>query len=417
MGGASMNISNDLLPHTRCVLQIQGRDIQGHYASHIRRAAAQRTFRHYMQKRHAWTSGTYDDIDWESFYDATRNFAGNAIHLMKLVHDKLPTNLAKSRYSNHSSAQCHFCPHPDTFNHLCTSTCNERSLSFRHHLIQEMTEFLHENTPKAFSVTFLNALHIWLDSNVRASPHPWEGPPGLKHKQHTIGWTQMFRGYFTKEWRRYLQRTIKEHQVQKWLYENERRRSKTEVEKQEVYNPYAYGKLTSTYVSPVRILSKIIRKIWTLMGNLWRQHTSYLHDSQSSSSPLHRQELQAQIRAMHLLQDRTLAAHRETYFYRDMEQFLEHATNLQMRRYISRYRPVILRSVSQATKVATNSHLITMFFSRQSSIQSRPQVLHQAQEEPIHRKHTRRRIPLLRHITEYFHRIPTPSNANPDPPA
>ena len=51
--------------------------------------------------------------------------------LMKLVHDKLPTNHYNSKRSSTHSGQCQFCSEPETFLHMCTSNCNPQSTEFK----------------------------------------------------------------------------------------------------------------------------------------------------------------------------------------------------------------------------------------------------------------------------------------------
>jgi hypothetical protein len=144
------------------------------------------------------------------------------------------------------------------------------------------------------------------------------------------------------------------------------------------------------------------------MAELWGNHTSQVHALVSRSSRAHRLELQAQIRAIHTLRTKTLAAHQDQYFYTDVEQYLDQATESQMQRYIDRYRPVIMNSIRQATKIATNSQLITSFFPRKNeSPRTQNWMIHQAQEEPPHRKHTRRRINFPTRITDFFSKVKT----------
>ena len=98
-----------VLPHTGCILHLHQEPCYGNYIPAIRRAAAKDEFQAYMKQRHDWTSDTINAIDWESFDHATRTYAGPQHQLLKLVHDKLPTNLQKSRYTPHVSPICHLC--------------------------------------------------------------------------------------------------------------------------------------------------------------------------------------------------------------------------------------------------------------------------------------------------------------------
>ena len=105
-----------------------------------------------------------------------------------------------------------------------------------------------------------------------------------------------------------------------------------------------------------------------------------------------------------------MAAHRDRYFLTDVDNYAETATVSQMRRYVSRYKPVILNSLKQASKTATQALRIPQFFS----------VIHKhcdpqlhlnpiGHEEPPHRKHTKIRNLVVQKISGFFPPKPKPA--------
>ena len=191
-----------LMTQTKCIFFINSNAIHGHYSSAIKRKYAETAFFEYLQIRHKWTADTMKKIDWQSFLQAARTYPGSDVHLMKLVHDKLPTNYIKSRYQSWTSARCHFCEHPETFEHLCLSPCNPRSEEFRTNLTNTANHFfLRTNTSKLFAQCFHAAMQAWLHSNDPQYTPQWPGPLDLFHAQKTIGWHLMFRGFLTRQWK------------------------------------------------------------------------------------------------------------------------------------------------------------------------------------------------------------------------
>ena len=385
-----------IMAHTGCILYIDHVPQYGNYIPAIRRAAAKDDFYDYMQQRHGWDSDTITAIDWESFYVAVRAHGGSQIQLMKLVHDKLPTNHNKSRYSPHVKPTCYFCSEQDTFDHLCQTLCNSRSKEFRTNLWNMLYKlFKREGVPVKFANTFQSALALGWGATQDPEQLERPIPDALIAAQRTIGWTKILRGFLSKKWIEYLRRTIQEQRVEQWLYHNELNTG-TSVHG-DTMGP------TQQRIDPSKLMSKIILIMWQAQFQLWEEHTSHVHAP--VAMPIHRQraELQAEIRAMQAYRNDVLADHRDQYFLSDVDTFAEMATVSQMRRYVSRYKPVILNSLKQASKTATQALRIPQFFSvltkqRDSQLHLTPT----GHEELPHRKHTKIRNLVIQKISGFF---------------
>lgn len=396
-----------LMTQTKCMIHIQGVALTGHYTSSIRHAAAEPALHSYLLKRHNWEHDTINDIDWDIFRHANRNYSSTDIHLLKLVHDKLPTNLQKSRYFPWVSSKCHFCEEPETFEHLCTSTCNQRSIEFRNKLLQELNEFfLTTNTPAPFCDAYLDAIRLWLFQN---TTRPWalqRGPKSLFRRQKAIGWSQMSRGFLSKAWRQYLRTTLKMREQEDWHSRQVAEMGDPDMPKGQFWVDFStQDKQTppTPLTDPKRLLAKLITITRNEMGSLWSNHLTFLHQDSFLHSPEHRLELCIQIRMLHAVRPQTLADHRERYFFGDVEEYLRKATNLQMTRYVERYRPAILNSIRQASKIATSTASILSYHGFLLRRTNQPPRVPATREETPHRKHTKVRKPLLMpKITKFF---------------
>ena len=345
------------------------------------------------------------------------------MHLLKLVHDKLPTNYNKAKYQPWISPVCHFCNQLETFNHLCLSNCNDRSITFRKTFTEKLKHYFRQtNAPTEFQTLFLDAVHKWYNGT---EPHHTTNDRDAKTptslRQSQIGWNQMFKGFFTKAWRERLVKASRTDRLLQWYMQNDDddtdpyEDSTDSIADTDLSLEYQHKGCTQNHgiIEATAFLSGIIKLLWVEMGTLWTTHLHHIHQSEATISKTTKvTELQAQIRAIHQLQGQTLAEHRTRYFFSNVEQYIVKATVRQMAKYIDRYRPVILHSVRQATKIATNSPPITTFQGFTPKTTTTLHMNHPAMEEEPHRKHTWMCILLTQRITTYFKKT-KPTNPPP----
>lgn len=389
-----------LLPCTRVLLFTSGIPTTTNYQPMLRASIAAVTYQQYMCDRHTWTTETFKDVDWDIFRSAARTYKTTEVAFMKLIHDKLPTNHLKAKYSHLISEQCHFCEEPETFHHLCTANCNSRSIDFRAQLLQAIKHhFSKYKVVNPFRKLYLSAIHRCFqptDSQMDLSKlFVWSS-------QDKIGWFMMFKGFLSKEWRRLLQRSCSAAHNSQWL------------QRQTISPP---GHVPTA--GPVLPLMDTKRRfkffihlqhiIWENMTNLWLRHLKAIHGDKPQSNPSYRQELVAQIYDLHRMRPLTLAAHRDSYFHESVEEYTEKATNIQMQRYIQRYRPAVLNSLRTAQRHITTTLSIRRFFPPRQTNTQTPRTQHE-EEEHRHRKHTRIRPMPNSRITQFFtaHQAHTP---------
>jgi hypothetical protein len=96
-----------LMTTTQCILQINGASQHAQYPAVIRKATAETEFYKYLQRRHEWHPGTAKTVLWSAFQMAARTYNSSEVHLLKLVHDQLPTRQHLSRFQPWTEATCH----------------------------------------------------------------------------------------------------------------------------------------------------------------------------------------------------------------------------------------------------------------------------------------------------------------------
>ena len=381
-----------IMPTTRCQLLIHGLTITSNHRAQLRIAGAEPAFFDYMTSKHQWSSTTVDDIDWDSFCMAARTYSSTEVHLLKLVHDKLPSRRHTSRHQKWIHASCHYCSSSDTLDHLQTGLCNPASIKYRNEINKSVAKYLSQRQcSPSTSKPVLVTLNTWLENSTSSELTN----DSVHSRQTNIGLQLFTRGFLTRKWR-------------------------------EIFSDPSL----STPTTPLQarsheltiIISGLIKVMWRCLGNLWLDHLQTIHDTQRTrTSPVTLASLRAQVRLIHALKAQTQPIHAH-YFHDDIDEYLHKSTIQSLQTYIQHYLPPILTSIKQATAATdtqTSSHN-----SQARSVNSLPQSLpdnttrhgfqhttvqptvdppppfvppqvtttqHHALEETPHRKRTRRR--------------------------
>jgi hypothetical protein len=423
--------STPLMSSTGCILLTDHISLHSHYRSSLYCAASESSYFSYLATKHHWTDTTRSEVDWVAFRMAARNYHSTDVHLLKLVHDKLPTRAHVARFQPWTNPNCHYCSSADTFDHLMRSDCNSISTIFRDNLLHSVESYFNRNsTPRAFQVAFFGALLGWLHS---APDHEfpvsgWSGPSPLFDSQRTIGWRLLLRGFLSVQWRALL---LHELDHAEWTPTTDDNYSFTSSSSQDPdvstdgadeYPPHLFtapsDSCTSSSTSssadvadyqadslhrtvdPTVFLAGLIKVLWLELSILWRQHHEDIHQSSTQKySPVTISECQLRIRSLALLRPRVLSRHRDLYFHADLEAFLDRATLPQLESYLARYLPVIMASLReaeiQAAMGASFSSTSRSPSSSHSIHSTSDSSVHPALEEPSHRKRNRLRHSVL----------------------
>jgi len=113
-------------------------------------------------------------------------------HLLKLVHDKLPTRYHIAKFQPWVRRTCAYCHQDETFDHLMQCS-NTLSANFCQHLYQTIHEYGERRlVPQEFTLAYLDGLQQWLQGH-----HPTVAHPRLEQAQSAIGWRLLIRGYLS----------------------------------------------------------------------------------------------------------------------------------------------------------------------------------------------------------------------------
>jgi hypothetical protein len=263
-----------LLSSTRCHLAIN----TGQYRHHLRLSSSEPHLFENLTLRHQWDPHVIDIIDWTE------------VHLLKLVHDKLPLRRQVSRHQPWTSKHCHYCSADNTMDHLQTSLCNPVSVTFRSEICKKVQTYLIQRScPSSFTLRFISTLQTWLDLK-----HPQPSsiiPP----EQITIGIQLLTRGLLTRRWRQVLSQSIT--------------------------NTFPPGTLPLEHELTC-MLARLIKTMWECVGQLWLNHLATIHETaKTTQSPVTIASLRDCVRLIHALQADTLPIHAH-YFHSDLEGFL-----------------------------------------------------------------------------------------------
>jgi hypothetical protein len=145
------------------------------------------------------------------------------------------------------------------------------------------------------------------------------------HSQHQIGWDLLPRGFLTRNWR--------------GLYES-----------------ISYAEHPINETQTTLFLSGLVRLMWDAQLLYWKKHIDREETGTPTTTILNskrRDVFQTKIRDLHLKKQDCLHGHQEQYFHEDVEAFLSHATNSQMKAYLHYYEPAIHDSIAAAKKLNT----------------------------------------------------------------
>jgi hypothetical protein len=329
------------VPAARCLLYIRKKTIHGHYIREIRQAASLPPLFAYLRRKYQWPQAVIKDIRWDWFKLAADNYQHTDNHLMKLVYEQLPTQSFKSKQGGQTwlSTTCRHCNQgvDETFAHLLFRCDHPFSQRFRKTLpLKVITYCKKKKTPHNFQVTMVIAFEDLLRD--RSPLEAIEASPAvhrLIHAQKKIGWSSIFRGFFSDQWQKYLA-----HE----LHHNPRKGAPD------------YFDISSFY-------SGLIRLIWEQQSLLWKdlQKQECSADADTSGGIDRHEEYKREIRHLYTFKSLVLPQHREDYFPRRLSDFLTRSTPTQLQNYITNYKQAIRRSVHIAKQRATSSQRIFTF--------------------------------------------------------
>jgi hypothetical protein len=180
--------------------------LTAHYEASLRFQTTAEPLRQYMMEKYVWTSDTIQAINWAAHGLALKKHLSKRTHLVKFVHEILPTNSNLHR-RNAIRQRCPVCRDgPETWLHViqCPS---ETRVCWRDNTLESLAKkcgSLH--TRPELRQLLIEALAAWFGSSEAANS--FQLNPDQYHKdlralickQNIIGWQHIFLGRFCTEW-------------------------------------------------------------------------------------------------------------------------------------------------------------------------------------------------------------------------
>jgi hypothetical protein len=191
--------------HTHAQLRMRDTTITAYYKKAIRDSLTTPPLHQYLQSRFGWTDDVMTELDWEMFSTLTKLYNDQRPTLVKHVHMLAPTGKYAHRNDAHESAGCPACDCDlETNEHLFQCPAMSRE-EWREATIRMLSR---DNEDPSVDPTLNKILidGIGLSFKIERSPldkalYPAEYH-GLIDYQNKVGWSNMFRCRWVKDWRR-----------------------------------------------------------------------------------------------------------------------------------------------------------------------------------------------------------------------
>lgn len=324
-----------MFPTTKAQLNIKEATITYKYKQAIRHADSAPALLQYIQTRNRWTETTLRQVHWEAHSSAIARQTLPHAHTVKLIHDMLPTNKRVSQYSELRSSKCPCCPYPEeTFQHILR--CPTRQAARTTLLSQLQATLSKLCTRPILKQILLDGITQWLEHSTldpNNCPYPFQQ---LVRQQNKIGWIQLFRGRFSREWARHQQEHLTDTK-----------------------------QLTKKRTGHLWTVN-IITKLWTEWYTIWETRNAVVHGHNASTQQTIRREQAIQeITLIYSKREHYLPANRE-HLFTTLEEHIRGSTS-KLVNWLNTFRALFRWSIKRAQEyAAADSHPITNFFPRLS---------------------------------------------------
>jgi hypothetical protein len=210
----------------------------------------------------SWDEDTYETIDWKHFGETFKKLSlGRRIQISKYTNDLLPTNFRLQTFDNTKDGRCFACNQLwEITTHVLTCSCEPRQKARQAAQAQFKNKLSKLHTPDIMTNLICTSMDSWLSRRPVQLP-TWHGPQEPIHAQlrlafraqAKIGWDQFFRGRIAKAWHR----PIAEY--------------------------YKIRQPGESYTAD-QWMRSVIKELWELSINIWKQRNTELHGTDSALS-------------------------------------------------------------------------------------------------------------------------------------
>ena len=204
-----------MMPLTKCHLLLSDGTVTGKYQEVLIYASTTKPLLEYIQTKHSWSETTLKTIHWEAHARAIRRTLVSHTHLVKLLHQILPTHAQANKFDG-GTRLCPVCTTTkEDFRHIIRCGHESRS-TWRQTFLQDLRDHLiASNSSPLLSELLLEGIRQWFTSESDIHLRPEAFHPSLRsiiYQQNRIGWGQLFLGRFGISWSSHQQGYSCHHQ-------------------------------------------------------------------------------------------------------------------------------------------------------------------------------------------------------------
>jgi hypothetical protein len=339
-------------PGTIIQFHIDGRTITRDFKRTVRETIQLPQLRKYYCNRFGWSNNTFETIDWDIFRPVyKKHLASKGIQwLHKHCMKKLPTGERIHKRDHFHDKRCASCWHSvEDDDHLFT--CIKRK-SQRKNIIKKINILKNTVDPVLCDILKEGIMAYFIGECVTTAMLRIRGQEGMQmyslliDEQIVIGWDNLLRGKFTKQWKIQQKAYITRRRLKNpTMYARKQRKKKREEEKDKDKNKKKKKNKTEAFHSFFQSIIPIIQEMWTdrcidrntpvLGGRIVAEYDS----------------LTKKVTQLYTMREMVLPEDEIKIFDESLEEKLED-TNQQLKKWILRWRPVIDHSMKRVKELA-----------------------------------------------------------------
>ena len=348
-------------PNTIIQFHIQGRTITRDFKRTVREMIQLAPLRKYYCHRFEWSDNIFDAIDWDIFRPVyKKHIASTGIQwLHKHCIKKLPTGERIKKRDHFHDKRCASCWHPvEDDDHIFQ--CSKRR-SLRKKVINQITLMRNRIDPRLCDILQEGLLTYFKGDSVMATMIRIQGQEGYERydllidEQTVIGWDNLLRGKFSKQWKIQQKAYVTRRKLRNpFLYEKTQRRKARELVKNK--NKKKTKNKTEEFHAFFQAIIPIIQEIWTdrcidrnkpvIGGRIVAEYDS----------------LSKKVTQLYTMREMVLPEDETKIFNESLATRLED-TNQQIKKWLTRWKPVIDHSMKRVKELAqVNSKPIWQHF-------------------------------------------------------
>jgi hypothetical protein len=344
-------------PETVIQFHIKGRTITRDFKKAVREIITLPLLKNFYCNRFGWTEGLFDSVDWDIFRPVyKKHMSSKGIQwIHKFCIKKLPTGERVHKRDHFHDKRCASCWHCTEDDDHIFQCIQRRSL--RKKIVKQISTMRQQIDPRLCDILQEGLSSYFRGESTTNTMFRLRGQEGMERysllidEQIVIGWDNILRGKFSKQWRIQQKAYIVRRKLQNpLLYARIQRRKKRKADKQQQKDKQKNRQKNKTeaFHAFFQSIIPIIQEIWTdrcidrnkpiLGGRIVAEYDS----------------LSKKVTQLYTMREMVLPEDELKIFDEKLEARLED-TNQQLKKWMLRWKPVIDHSMKRVKELAKDN--------------------------------------------------------------